>query len=52
MRYQTYSTFTELKRNKENLENEVNNQEISHQLFGNDILFVSLGAISLLFGHF
>ena len=31
MRYQTFSTFTEFRRNKEKTENEVNDKDISRQ---------------------
>ena len=39
MRYQTYSTFTDLKRKKEKSENEVNNQELFCKFLGNEIQF-------------
>ena len=38
MRYQTSSTFTEFKRNKEKTENEVNDKDISRQQLDNEIL--------------
>ena len=50
-RYQTSSTFTESKRNKEKSENEVNDKYISHQKLDNEIFLSFSSKILPLFDY-